>query len=252
MELNFNGKDLGRYFVVTSDNRPMFAPSTFTQSNVPGSATAVISNRKSEPYSVDYEIKIIKGQREKEDLREHVRVLGAILRGSGKLIHSDDPDVYYNVEVSGRTELEEIVNHGFSTLTFFYYDPYPYSHEVKETKWTADERELHETLFLSHETDMHYMPSVSPSFEFVMMEAVEEYRIEHRESGKKVLLLGGFSTGDVVEVNASRKIIKVNGNIDMTRLAIVSRFFSLYPGQNTLALSGGASEGKMKYQKQFY
>lgn len=88
-------------------------------------------------------IEILFREASHREMREKVRRVAAWLRNQdqlGKLIFDDEPDKYYQVRLTDKTELEEIARSGRGTITFRASDPLAYA--VNDDVFTSVTNEL--------------------------------------------------------------------------------------------------------------
>jgi predicted phage tail component-like protein len=96
----------------------------------------------------------------------------------------------------------------------------------------------------------------APSYPMITVnfqEAVEgTFEILHLESGNKVIVNRDFDPGDVLEIDCATEKIKINGVLDMPSLSIMSDFFSLGTGLNTIITSpAGASIATLEWKERW-
>ncbi|ADU30368.1 distal tail protein Dit [Evansella cellulosilytica] len=242
--INFNGYDLSSYFKVNSIKRPIMPPQQFATINIANRPGVIVGNEKDAAFAI--EVGVIVKEKSLDLLRKRIRMIASKLKGKGKLIFSDEPDIYYNVIVQD-TDLEEILSIGQGTILFFAHDPYAYGQEIQEgvsvypttvflTPFMISEYETSSSLILNGGT-----VEADQIFEVTFHQSVNEFRITHQEQGKYIRLMHGFNVGDVLVIDCKNEVIRVNGTRINNKLTFDSDYFKLQIGENTLTVSPSVS-----------
>src|SRR5699024_10256670 len=130
------------------------------------------------------------------DLRNKIDYLNSILytNNAVPIIFKDEPDVTYFGEYEGDPSWEDFRRHGRGTLPFICYDPYTY---YKEKTSTGDI-----TLGLG----ISALPIIQVKFN----DNVDEFMIRHNQTRKHLRIKRNFIIGDVLELNARNRRVRVN------------------------------------------
>jgi predicted phage tail component-like protein len=121
------------YVLTISKNRPYWAPIKRSFINIPGIPGAFLDSTETEIRVISIEVTVSaeSGKELKKTSEDFAAWL--ITKESCELIFDDEPDRIYYAVVDGSFDPEEIVSHGFGTITFLCPDPYKYaSVESKE------------------------------------------------------------------------------------------------------------------------
>lgn len=191
--------------------------------------------------SAEVSVVIPKGQ----SLQSCARTLAKWLKGNNfklsPLIVLDDADIMYMAKVNNSVELSDLVFVGTGTIEFIIPSGLGISTKQKSctgaTKVTATNSGSHTAL---------------PEISVTLAQAVTNgtVTVVHATTGDRVILNGTFARGDVININCSKHLVKVNGSVSMSIVGYSSKFFELVEGKNEVSCSV-ASELEVIFQERW-
>lgn len=241
-KMTFNGVTKPYLTVLRGRNRPAWAPVERTYQYVPNRPGARGRNQKKvNPRPLPVPV-MVEGedvgdlQRVKEDLAAWLLTDAPV-----PLTFSDEPDRIYYAWIDGSFDHEELVDIGQGIIPFVCPDGYKYA-SPREVKLTPPY-----TLTVEGHVE------VSPIFTVKFESQASQYAITDSKTGKSVRIKFNFVAGDVLEIDLTKRKIRINGNINMAAYTYDSRPFKLSPGENTLSVSPGtAGPLKVVYSPGFH
>jgi predicted phage tail component-like protein len=232
--MTFNGVTKPYLTVLRGRNRAAWAPVERTYQYVPNRPGARGRNkRKVNPRPLPVPV-MLEGenvsdlQRVKEDMAAWLLTDAPV-----PLTFSDEPDRIYYAWIDGAFDHEELVEIGQGVIPFVCPDGYKYGR--------PREVSLSDPYSLTVEGHV----DVSPIFTVKFTSPASQYVITDSKTGKKVRVKFNFVAGDVLEIDLTKRKVKINGNINMAAYTYDSRPFKLSPGRNAFSVSPEAA-GSLK------
>lgn len=142
-----------------------------------------------------------------------------------KLAFSEQYNRYYMAQVTGNTEVSDLIVYGTCSVEFVAVDPSKY-HVVALSKVGASPLTVNYTGKLERPF----------STEVTLTSAANKVELVSDRTTAKLVLTGSFTTGTKLLFDTDKKIIKVNDNINMKVLTLDSQWFNLATGNNELTL----------------
>lgn len=169
-----------------------------------------------------------------EDLQDKAGQLSAWLFAEKPevLTVSDQPGIYYKAIWADDGTFERLANTGKGPLTFFAGDPMKKANQVKTFKGQAS---------VSVTNNGTYKTGFKAKIVFAT--GGTNYTIQNA-AGAYITALQSFIAGDTLEILSNyegENAIKLNGNYIQTKISLLSEFFKLPPGQQTLTISKGGT-----------
>ena len=142
-----------------------------------------------------------------------------------KLTFSEQSDRYYMAQVTGNTEVSDLIVYGTCSVEFVAVDPSKY-HVVTLSKVGASPLTVNYTGKLERPF----------STEVTLASAANKVELVSDRTTAKLVLTGSFTNGTKLLFDTDKKIIKVNDDINMNVLTLDSQWFNLATGNNKLTL----------------
>ena len=227
--INFNGVDLGNYFIVNKITRSILPLQQTTTQSIPQRAGSFFVGNKDQSKSIAVDITVIGTDGVLANLRDQLDEIAGKLSVTkpAPLIFDDEIDKTYYAIIEGDSNLDEIVAIGKGTITFLCPNPHKYETEIQAVSSLG---EVSPTVTGNVET--------YPTVECTITVDAAEYVIEHVAKAQKVRLISPFVIGDTISINFNTGKILINGLLRMTTYDFtISRWFTLDPGANVLTVS---------------
>lgn len=142
-----------------------------------------------------------------------------------KLAFSEQYDRYYMAQVTGNTEVSDLIVYGTCSVEFVALDPNKY-HENKLEVTDASPV----SLIYSGKVEQPFIAEVT------LASAVSKVELLSDRTPSKITLTGTFPSGTKLIFDTDKKVIKVNTVVNMRVLSLDSQWFNLYTGTNKLSL----------------
>ncbi len=177
-----------------------------------------------------------------EDIRDKMDQLNAILVEGEvvPVIFSDEPDTTYYAYLNGDIDDDEHYFITSGTIPFMR-NPYKY----KPEKTITDDAG---TITVNNDGVKNKNLIITATFSA----SATDYKITKNLTGEFVRVIFGFSAGDVLELDFTKRKVLINGNVQMPTLDISSTWFSLDKGSNTLIIDDAlTSVSDLTYKPRF-
>lgn len=169
---------------------------------------------------------------EGESLQSCARILAGWLKGDNfkvsPLVILDDESVQYMAKVNTDVSLSDLIFVGEGSLEFVV--PSGLAESVK-TKTATGTKTVSITNNGTH--------TILPEIQVTLSEAVNSgtVLITHVQSGDRIILNGTFKAGDIVTINNSKHLVKINNNVSMNMIGLNTKFFEISEGEHTITSS---------------
>lgn len=231
--LNFNGVEIPPFVKVKKIDIQTIADVTSNVKSIAGSFGCVAgqSTFGSKLITADISIVIPEG----ESLQSCSRVLAKWLKGNNfkpsKLIIADDSTIQYTAKVSNSVNLSDLLFVGEGSIEFLI--PSGLSETIKPVTYSGNGAVTFSSGG-SHTALPEITATLTQDYEGTVL-------ITQVNTGDKVILNGTFKTGDVVNINCSKHLVKVNGDVSMSIVGLNTKFFELEEGEHQIKCSVGAT-----------
>jgi predicted phage tail component-like protein len=131
MAIIFNNIEIPSFVKVNKVNNPILPPVSQNTVKVSGKAGNISFGNELGSREIEVAISVIADS--PSDLRNKIRTLAEWLYYDEpkQLVNMDEPDLYYMAQVTGSTDIDEILKVGQGVITFVCNDPYAYSVDEK-------------------------------------------------------------------------------------------------------------------------
>lgn len=199
-----------------------------------------LSDPKIEVREIDVEFKL--KDKTNEGFRERVSRLMRLTHGNvGVLRFKDENDCYFNAILSSVSLPKEDANDLVGSLLFTCGDPYKYGEEETTLLTTiGDPDSTIVTLFAAQGTGQigNVAPiNAQPIFDVEFDSSTDHYEIKHMQTMRTIKVVYDFDAGDKLRIDATRRRIYINGEIEMNTLTRSSAWFDLQTGDNHFEVS---------------
>lgn len=142
-----------------------------------------------------------------------------------KIEFTDKAGVYSMAQVNGSVTVSDLFLYGTLTVEFLYTDPLTYSN-------TTINRESVFPISVAYTGEVPQPPVVS----FVVVGTATKLELRNSMTSKRITLNGTFATGTQVVIDMQKKLIKLNGIVNMKVLSLDSEWSMLEKGTNSFTL----------------
>lgn len=224
--MEFNNIDFTEYFNILEINRPLLPKVRTYETEVPSKDGYYTLNKSTLDANI-IGVKIELKADNRQEKRDYFRRIAGLLftREEKKLRFHDEPDKYYMAKLSEDTNLNEFYLYGVTTLQFKANDPIAYGKTIKHN------------ISGTTQINLTCTEKTKPKFAFNITSSVSKIEIKNN-LGEYVLINHNFVNGDkvVVDFNDKWKARK-NGNVIAKDITILSDFFNLEVGMNTIIVN---------------
>jgi predicted phage tail component-like protein len=210
---------------VVKVTRSILPPSQNKFLEMDGKPGALFLSKKHGIKKIEVEVAIISGT-----LRGDIRDIADWLDADqpSEFTASDEPDLLDYAILDGDTDVDEIYEAGFGTITFLCPDPY-------SRRWEVTESLVAGANSVWYDGTAPTYPVITATFStaktfFEISNGVDKVRIEGSLSTTTTLVID-FNTGKVT----------LNGTLNQQTITLDSDFFSIKKGTNTITVSSGAT-----------
>lgn len=173
---------------------------------------------------------------EGETLQSCARVLAGWLKGDNfklsPLIILDDASIKYMAKASSDASLSDLIYVGEGSLEFVI--PSGLAESVASKSATGTKS----VSFSNAGTH-----TALPEIQVTLSEAVNDgtVLITHVQTGDRIILNGTFKANDVITINNSKHLVKVNSKVSMNMIGLNTKFFEIGEGEHTITCSVNSS-----------
>lgn len=232
--LKFNNKNLPDFIKVRKVTVQTLPTVTTNMKSIAGGFGCVSgkSSFAEKVIKADVSIIIPKG----ETLQSCARTLAGWLKGDNfkvsPLVLLDDTSVQYMAKVNSSISLSDLIFVGEGSLEFVV--PSGLAENVSSKSATGTKT----VSFTNNGTH-----TILPEIQVTLSEAVNDgtVLITHVQSGDRIILNGTFKAGDVVTINNSKHLVKMNNNVSMNMIGLSTNFFEIGEGGHSITSSVNSS-----------
>lgn len=220
----FNGIELTQYFRVKEVRGRGLVNIEVGLVEIPGKNGGYLRKKKRRPPR-PISIEAVFMLDDEAVLRQTLEELSSILATDGiaELVFWDEPERVYLATYNGASEKGEWEGYHLAELNFICPDPDKFGSEL-EAGTTVTNNGSGEA-----------SPIIIASF----TAAASEYKIAH-SNGKFVRVIYNFIAGDLLEIDLTRRKVKINSIVNMIAYDWRSQPFTLLPGNNVLTVTPDA------------
>lgn len=149
-----------------------------------------------------------------------------------KLKFMDQPEYYLMGTVDGNTDISDLFVAGEGSITFKCAKPIKYYNKETVLSGTGSITENY--------TGTAEQRGV---FEIKVSTDCSKVVLGNSRESNKVTLNANFKAGDILVVDCNKKLIKLNGKVDMSILNFKSNWTSIFYGKNTLTVTDDKGVG---------
>lgn len=246
--ISFNGKELPEFVRVTGIEIPVTPDISPLTESVPRMFGEVSTGQQIKGGSFRFSVKLVldKGR----DIMQARDELAEWLRGDtfneSQLIFREQPDRYFLAKASGSNSIKDLFLYGEGSFQLDCSKLIKY--DTRESVHTGKDK-----VSVKYESAF----PTSPVITIKLSADHENIYTTHNLSQKRVYLTGKFPAGSVIEIDTARKIVKLNGQVNMGILEFKSEWMELVKGENVIVIHSSKSvSGSMdvtcKYFRKWY
>lgn len=178
------------------------------------------------------------------DLQQKKRELAQwlVTQEVGDLVFSDESDIMYRAMLSAPLGgIGESPKYTTGVLEFTCYDPFRYALTSRSVPITAGGSTIVNN------------GSASTNFNltFIVSDSENGLTIKHEQTNRELRIIYNFRAGDRIDLDTSRRLLKINGNNAMPALEWRSQWFELESGSNKLRVSSDVT-GTITFTERWY
>ncbi|MEB6213504.1 phage tail family protein [Enterococcus casseliflavus] len=223
--ITFTGKEIPSFLKVTGITFPVLGEVSVQESEIPRRIGNVDNGVKFGAKQI--KISVLFVPIPNKTIHDQADLLKEWLMGDnwkvGKLVFSEQSNKYIVGRFANNIEIEDLFIAGQGELEFRASDPIKY--DSQSTSKSSSSGNL-----VIEYTGLEKAPTV---FTVQMTQGVENFTIEHVQTGKKLSLLGNFLTGQTIVIDSNKKIAKLNGQTQMKLVDLENDWLYLQKGTNT-------------------
>lgn len=217
------------YLLVTAVRRYPIAPITLKRRRKSSGNGEVYTGKTLEARMIEFDVEV--SAKDSPSLREKISEIMSKVNYEDvrKLVVSDEPHIAYTATLESATMPDEIG--ATCEFTMRFYSPSAYRE--------GGRRSLTLSSSYANHTAVGHVPMAWESLT-VFNATTTRYTIEN-DKGDKITLNHAFGVGDRLEIDYSKRLIKLNGVARMALLSLDSKWFVLQAGTNRLKASHGTT-----------
>ena len=232
VNFSFNGFSVPTLAILREESRPVIPAISTLAVDVPRRDGSILRDRKLLPRILTIPF-IVRFQNLEEFNRIKTQMAANwFTKEPGTLIFTEEPTIEYYGVLMDFPPLESYPTFARGTVTFICHDPFKYS-------------SAHRGMLTMPFTNSGTAES-APTFLITLSEAATEFTVENHD-GERLRLVNGFREGDYLEIDVGRRLIRINGEIEMTAFDFTSRWPMVKPGINNFQAS---QPGLMVYYRE--
>ena len=238
--LKFNNVELPDFVKVTGRSISVLPPVSTQSSSVPNRIGQVFNRSILEPREYTFDIKVLLNDKE---LDEQADILQKWLIGNefkpSKLMFKERPDRYINAVITGNTDLTDLFFLGEGQITFRADNPLWYKENTQTTSGTG-------SVTVSYSGTV----TTSPVIEITLEKNCKRVEVVNSAVSNKVISLSAdFKTGQKLVIDCNRRLVTLNGTVNMNLLNLSTDWFFIMPNLSnvlTVKLDSAASTASLK------
>jgi predicted phage tail component-like protein len=231
--LTYKGETSEGRFTVRKVTRSVLPPSQLKMVEVDGKAGAMFISKKHGVKQIDVEIAIIGDYvNKKRDIADWLDA-----EKPEALILSDEPDKTDFAILSDSTDMDEILDNGFGTLTFLCPDPYSIGAEKTHNLASGNRT-------VTYNGTAQVYPTLTVTF------STNQTAFEISNGEVKMRIEANLTTASTLVIDMNTGKITINGTLNQQTMTLDSDYFPLKKGTNALTISAGASV-VVRYKERF-
>lgn len=146
---------------------------------------------------------------------------------TGKLVFNDQPDKYIIGRFANSIELKDLFIMGETEIQFIASDPIKYSSDLSSKGSSAGTTSV----------DYKGIEKAPTVITVQVLTNCEDIIITHKQTNKKALVLGSFKAGQTIVIDSDKKVVKLNGVVQMRLISLDNDWLYLQRGMNTFTFT---------------
>ena len=244
--VKFNGVEIPSFIKITGITFPVLPDVDVRETRVPRRLGNVDNGVKFGGKTINLSVVLLSDKN--KSIQTQSDELKAWLKGDNwnvsKLVLGDQPNKYYLARVSNEVEINDLFVNGEGNIDFYSADP---------VKYDATESTANSTNAIANITYTG-LENAPTNITIQVTSDCTNIQLTHQQTGKVLRLVGTFKIGQTINIDNSKKVVKLNGTTAMTLVAFDSDWLYLVSGANritfTSSTSGVKNEFQIKYRKQ--
>lgn len=233
--INFNGKELPDYVIVTDIDFPVMPDVSPIRNTVPRFYGELDAGNQIKGGKFQFSFKIVpKPSQNLYDLVDDFKLwlIGDNYQES-KLIFREQPNKYYLAKVDGSINMKDLFLYGEGSFSMSASRLIKYETIETTSKGTSNLK-------------VAYAGGLNTGFilSIKLLEAHSNVIITSKQQNKSIKLLGEFPTGTVLEIDTVKKLVKMNNQNNMKIIALESRWMELQKGINDIEVKSQKNQIK--------
>lgn len=233
----FNNKELPEFIKVTGRSTSILPPINVNyKESSARQVGGIFLYSKLQPKQFKLDLTVIPDLH--HSLDDMLDIFAEWLRGNdfkpSELSFIEQPERHVLAVVDGSTDITDLFVAGTGSISFSAVNPLKYLNQ-----------QLNQTV--TSPTTVNYEGTVEQGINCVFTLSKACSRIELAVNDRKVILTGSFKKGSVITIDSDRKVVKVDGIVNMKVLALESNWLQLKAGTNSISvkLDNAASAEKI-------
>lgn len=244
--VKFNGVEIPAFIKVTGITFPVLGAVTTRETEIPRRLGNVDNGVKFGGKPINLSITLLKDN--KKTIQEQSDELKLWLKGDNwkvsQLILGDQPNKYHLARVSNSVEINDLFINGEGEIEFYCADPVKYDVTEQTKASTAGVATITYTGIEEAPTNITVQ----------VTKDCTNIKLTHKQTGKAIDLIGTFKIGQSINIDSSKKVVKVDGVTAMRLVSFSNEWLYLTQGTNTITFtsstSGVVNQFQTKYRKQ--
>lgn len=238
--VTFNGVSIPNFVIVTGVTFDAIGDISIQELNVPMRIGGIDNGVTRGGKNIQLTCKIVKKDK---SIHEYADELKQWLKGNewraSKLTLSEQPGYYYMARALNSVSIDDLYAVGETTIDFYASDPVKYKEGHSEK--TSKDGVL--------EFSYRGVEDSPLSISFTALLNMEGVSFTQLNTGRTTSLSGSIKSGDTIEIDSDKKVVKVNGKTNMNLLSLSNDWLYGSRGLNIIREPSGVANLKVKYQE---
>lgn len=225
--LKFNNVELPEFIRVVGRTISVLPPVSVVSTKLPNAVGQRFNRVELEPREYNFEIKVVpvEGCNLDEQMDQFQKWLIGNDFQPSPLVFKEQPNRYMNAVVTGNTDITDLFVAGEGAFTLRADNPLKYLEKSQSTNGKG-----------SCTVNYSGTRKEQAVIEIALDKACKKVEIVNSADSKKVVSLSAdFKAGQKITVDCKKKLVKLNGKVDMNLLNLSSDWFFIMPKSNKIS-----------------
>lgn len=238
--MTFNHVPIPDFMIVTGVSFDAIGDISIQEMSIPGRLGNIDNGITRGGKNIQLTCKLIK---KGEHIQEYADRLKLWLKGDNwnpsRLTLSEQPDYYFMARVINSVDIDDLYAVGETTIDFYASDPVKYK---KDFTALSSDNGLLQFTYRGIEDSPLLLTFTTP----VDLSSVS---FTQERSGRVTSITGNIKKGSVIEIDSNKKVVKLNGSINMNLLSLSNEWLYAVSGINTIVATTEIKKYEAKYQE---